>query len=167
MGQLLNKGMDVLVSALSKIVTRHPEVQLRIGGGGKATKKLEQWIDEKNIRGNVTLVGALSRQEVATEMKRCDVFILPSRYETFGVVYAEAMACGKPVIGTKTGGPDSFVNVDNGILVDIENEEQLVDAMEYMIANVLNYDGYKIRMEIMNQFSMEAIAKQLMGIYAG
>ena len=67
-------------------------------------------------------------------MQACDVFVLPSRYETFGVVYIEAMACGKPVIAAASGGPDDFVTDENGILILNNNVESLQCALERVYA---------------------------------
>ena len=99
------------------------------------------------------------------QMAKCDIYVMPSRYETFGVVYAEAMACGKPVIGTKTGGPDGFVTEESRILVDIENIEQLTQAMVYMIDNYDKYNAENIRKIVIDNFSMNAIATKLEEIY--
>ena len=105
------------------------------------------------------------REEVAREMNRCHVFVLPSRYETFGVVYAEALACGIPVIGTATGGPDAFVNQHNGILTEVGDVEQLTRAMLHMAENRRQYPPEALRQAVVDQFSMEAVARQLMEIY--
>ena len=56
--------------------------------------------------------------EVAEEMRRCDSFVLASEHETFGVVYIEALACGKPVIGTYNGGDEDIIKDYNGIIVE-------------------------------------------------
>ena len=65
--------------------------------------------------------------EIVKVYEECDCFVLPSAGETFGVVYVEAMAAGLPVIATRCGGPEDFVNEDNGILIiseikDMHNE---------------------------------------------
>ena len=98
-------------------------------------------------------------------MQQCDCFVLPSRYETFGVVYIEAMACGKPVIAVKNGGPDDFVNDFNGILIESEDIEALADAMNYIALNYKHYDSYEISGYVRNQFSEETIAKKLETVY--
>lgn len=163
--QIHNKGMDLLLNSFSEVTKQCPTARLLIGGDGSARKNLESWISERNLADKVIMLGGLSRQEVARQMQQCDVFVLPSRYETFGVVYAEAMACGKPVIATRTGGPDSFVTEQTGILIDVEDQEQLTQAMLYMAENHHKYDSKKIRAHIEDLFSMDAVARQLEEIY--
>ena len=113
----------------------------------------------------MALLGPLSRAEVAGAMQRCDAFVLPSRYETFGVVCAEAMACGKPVIGTRTGGLDGFMQETGGLLVDAGDTEQLAGAMEQLLRFSGACDPEKIRRQIVQRFSMEEISAQLTAVY--
>ena len=70
--------------------------------------------------------------EVSSILAHADIFVLASRKETFGIVYVEAMAKGLPVIATKCGGPEEFVNKENGILVPVDNVEELSKAMLLM-----------------------------------
>jgi glycosyltransferase involved in cell wall biosynthesis len=109
--------------------------------------------------------GALNRTQVAEYMSKCDFFVLPSRYETFGVVYIEAMACGKPVIAVKNGGPDDFVKNFNGILIEPENVDELSKAMCDMLNNRLKYNPQVISEFINQNFSSQAITEQLEKIY--
>jgi glycosyltransferase involved in cell wall biosynthesis len=90
---------------------------------------------------------------------------LPSRYETFGVVYIEAMACGKPVIAVQNGGPDDFIKDFNGILIEPENTEELTNAMCYIIQNGSKYQPETIVKYVNKNFSSVAIASQLEKIY--
>jgi len=159
------KGIDLLLEAFARVVKACPEARLRIGGGGPGQEVLKQWITEKGLSDYVTLLDSLPREEVAREMNRCHVFVLPSRYETFGVVYAEALACGIPVIGTATGGPDAFVIQHNGILTEVGDVEQLTRAMLHMAENRRQYPPEALRQAVVDQFSMEAVARQLMEIY--
>lgn len=163
---LRKKGIDILLGAWKTLTEKFPDAHLTIGGGGQGRQKAVEWCREYGIEGTVTFAGGLGRDEVAAQMQSCDVFVLPSRYETFGVVYIEAMACGKPVIAVKNGGPDDFVRDFNGILVPPEDEGALVQAMADVINHGDMYDGRRISDFVREHFSEEAIAGRLTQIYA-
>lgn len=163
--QLYKKGMDILLQAWSRLQKIYPESELIIGGGGQALKKAVEWCEEYKISDSVRFIGALSRQEVAEQMKLCDCFVLPSRYETFGVVYIEAFACGKPVIAGKNGGPDEFVKPFNGLLIPTQSTQALTEAMQAMIEQRECYDANQIRDYVVESFSETAIVNQLMHLY--
>ena len=165
--QLYKKGIDILIQAWTEVVKKYTDVKLVIGGGGSAKTKVEQWVEEHDISKYVEFTGALDRKQVIQEMQSCDCFVLPSRYETFGVVYIEAMACGKPVIAVANGGPDDFVKPFNGLLIKLGAEE-LVQAVYEMIGHLTRgnyYQEEKISNYIKSKFSYEAIAEQLEAIY--
>lgn len=165
--QLYKKGIDILIQAWTEVVKRYTDVKLVIGGGGSAKTKVEQWVGEQGISKYVEFTGALDRKQVIQEMQSCDCFVLPSRYETFGVVYIEAMACGKPVIAVANGGPDDFVKPFNGLLIEPDVKE-LVQAVYEMIGHLTRgnyYQEEKISNYIKSKFSYEAIAEQLEAIY--
>lgn len=163
--QLLKKGMDVLIQATKHLQASKNEFCVMLGGGGNALSKAKEWIREAGVEKNIELLGALDRPQVLERMQACDCFVLPSRYETFGVVYIEAMACGKPVIGVKNGGPDGFVDKTNGILLEEISPEILADAMKYMMNNRELYNSEEIRKKVQERFSQESIAKQLSDVY--
>lgn len=165
--QLYKKGIDILIQAWTEVVKKYTDVKLAIGGGGSAKTKVEQWVEEHGISKYVEFTGALDRKQVIQEMQSCDCFVLPSRYETFGVVYIEAMACGKPVIAVANGGPDDFVKPFNGFLIEPDVKE-LVQAFYEMIGHLTRgnyYQEEKISNYIKSKFSYEAIAEQLEAIY--
>lgn len=163
--QLYKKGIDILIKAWSKVSKKHPQAKLVIGGGGKALEKVVEWTKEYQVTESVEFLGALDREQVVEQMQQCDCFVLPSRYETFGVVYIEAMACGKPVIAVANGGPDDFVHDFNGILIQPEQEEALVQAFEEMITQSSSYEPRKIALYVEEKFSYRAIAGQLETLY--
>lgn len=165
--QLHKKGIDVLLDSFKELVKEEKKVKLVIGGGGPAEVIVREWIDSRGLSEYVTMTGALPREEVVTGMQECDCFVLPSRYETFGVVYIEAFSCGKPVIAVKNGGPDTFVNPENGILIAPDSVSELTIAMKQMCHEHEKYDPVQIRKTVVSKFSGPAIAKKLEEIYNG
>ena len=99
------------------------------------------------------------------QFRNCDVYILPSRHESFGVSYIEAMACGKPVIATDCGGPADFVNSENGILVPVGNVEEISNAILNMAENYKTYDPEEIRKFFLNTFSRKVVSSEIFHLY--
>lgn len=170
--QLYKKGIDILFKAWARVIEKVLDVQLIVGGGGKAVEKAQVWTKQQGIEKSVTFLGALGREQVKEQMQRCDCFVLPSRYETFGVVYIEAMACGKPVIAAANGGPDDFVKDFNGCLIQPENIEELAEAILQIIDRLhfqeethTYYDADQIASFVREQFSYEAIAEKLERVF--
>lgn len=159
------KGMDILINAFRINKDLLDSVELFIGGDGPEKENLIELIRENKLENNIFLLGELSREEVAVNMKNCNAFVLASRVETFGIVFIEAMSQGKPVIGTKTGGPDTFINEQVGITVDIDDTEGLAKAIRDIYYNYTKYDSDYIKEYCLNTFSEEKISEQLYKIY--
>ena len=164
-GSLIDgKGYDLIIRALRNC--RHlNECQVSIIGGGPEEANLKAMIEEYQLQDKVTLLGKKTPEEVSTWMASSDCFILTSRRETFGIVYIEAMAKGKPVIATICGGPESFVNESNGILIPTEDVEAATKAIDYMVENVDKYDNAAIQQNCHDNFSEEAISQQIIAVY--
>lgn len=92
-------------------------------------------------------------------------FVLPSRYETFGVVYAEAMSMGLPVIATRCGGPEDFMNSSTGYMVSPDDVSGLTDVIIKMADNWSSFDRAEIAAHAERRFSPEVIAGQLTEVY--
>lgn len=163
--QLLKKGLDILLEAWQEFSEKNHDARLIVGGGGHAMKKAVEWCKRYGVEQTVEFVGQLSREQVVEQMQACDVFVLPSRYETFGVVYIEAMACGKPIIAAANGGPDDFVKDFNGILIEPENTDALAEAMLYMTGHRTGYQPRRIADFVKENFSGQAVAAQLASLY--
>ncbi|GAB7388783.1 glycosyltransferase [Bacillaceae bacterium] len=160
-----NKGMDILIQAFAKAFRHNQDVELIIGGDGEERKNLENLVRELKVENNVKLIGALSRDQVREQMQQCDAFVLASRYETFGVVFIEALACGKPIIATACGGPEMIVNEKNGLLVPVNDVEALGKALKYMVDQYEQYDPELIRRDCIEKYSEEAVVSKLNEIY--
>ena len=158
------KGMENLIRAFSESF-KGTDAVLNIGGDGSLKNKLREMIDEYGMENQIFLLGALSRDEVASEMQKCDCFVLASEHETFGVVYIEAMACGKPVIGTFNGGADDIIKDYNGIIIEKNNIEELKKALVKMKRNYKTYDKDEIREKTILSYSEKVLVEKLEGVY--
>ncbi len=114
------KGVDLLLRAWRGVVAEIPEAELKIAGGGLEYEPLRRMARELGISSSVTFLGDVtSRETVAELFAGCDAFCLPSRHETFGLVFLEAMAAGRPVVALdSTAVPEVVRNGVDGILVE-------------------------------------------------
>jgi glycosyltransferase involved in cell wall biosynthesis len=157
------KGIDDLLDAIALL--RPVEARFRIGGDGPERRRLREHARALGVEGNVEWLGRLTRPQALEEYRGCDAFVLPSRIESFGVVYVEAIACGKPIIATRCGGPESIVTRENGILVDPRDSEGLAEALQTMIAKGRSYDPAAIRAQFLERFARPAVIDALESIY--
>lgn len=164
-GRLVSiKCFDMLVEAFSQ-VKQKTVVRLIIVGDGPERHKIEKQIEKFGLQDKIIMPGLKKPEEVSEILCESDCFVLSSRRETFGIVLIEAMAKGLPVISTKCGGPEAFVNNENGLLVAPDNPHELAEAMDYMMQHAHEYDEAKIRDYCYNSFSQEKIAEQIIGTY--
>ena len=140
-------------------------IRLLIIGEGEQRAFLNTLIADLGLEKQVVLLGLKSRQEISAYLNRSDVFVLASRGETFGVVYIEALLAGLPVIATKCGGPEDFVNDTNGLLMECEDVKGLEKALLSMYEKMDDYDGNKISSDCLQRFSPHAVAFALMAVY--
>jgi len=124
------KAIDVLIRAFQLVRNADPTVTLTIAGPGPLRGDLEQLAISLGIRERIEFLGLTGRDEVVRLLRGCKAFVLPSRFETFGIVILEAMACKKPVVATTAGGiPEIIENGKNGILVEPNDPKGLAEAL--------------------------------------
>ena len=160
------KGFDLLLHAFAALRDEGIDASLLIMGGGTEEEALHTLAVSLGLAEAVRFTGTYRRPDFARALSESDAFVLASRGETFGVVYAEAMACGRPVIATRCGGPDGFVNEQNGLLVSVDDVEALTEAMRDMAEHVDRYDPTAIAAEAKAHFSAASVAGQLTALFA-
>ena len=121
------KNVDSLLEA-KKIA--NSDYYLVVVGDGPLFKKLTKKVEDENIR-DVIFTG--SRDDVESIIPSCDVLILPSFSESFGLVLIEALACGKPVIGSDVGGISEIINDDVGLLVNPNKISSIANAVDTIV----------------------------------
>ena len=132
------KNVDSLLEA--KKVAKS-DYYLVIVGDGPLFKKLNKKVDEDNIR-DVIFTG--SRDDVEDIIPGCDVLVLPSFSESFGLVLIEALACGKPVIGSDVGGISEIINDDVGLLVNPKKVSSIAKAID----KIINDDSLRLALSM-------------------
>ena len=160
-----HKRPDLLILAFSSIHAMYPNSFLEIIGNGPLFPQLCDLVDKLNLKGIINFRGIISRKEIANIYRHCDCFVLPSIRETFGVAYVEALASGLPVIATRCGGPEDFITSDNGLLIDVDNLNVLIDAMRYMYENAKEYDSGVIIKSVQDKYCDAAVARRISDYY--
>jgi phosphatidyl-myo-inositol dimannoside synthase len=158
------KGMDTLITALPFLLTEWPDVQLVAVGEGDDQGWLEQLADGRGVLRHVHFLSGLTYPEIAACYQACEIFALPSRGEGFGLVYLEAMACGKPVIGGAHGGaPEVIDDGKTGYLVQHGDSGQLATSLETLLADpeLARAMGARGRARVEQEFRFNVFAKSL------
>lgn len=159
------KGIDILIKSFAEAFKGNQNIVLKIGGEGIHRKYLESLVDELNIRDQVMFLGELSREEVRGNLWQSNVFVLPSYFETFGVVLIEALSTGTPVISTNSGGQVDIVSPFVGKLVDPGDVHQLSEALIRVYEEYNKFDQVHVRNYAEENFSNSAISNKLIDIY--
>ncbi len=159
------KGIDLLLQAFAQQF-RGQGVQLKIGGSGSEEANLKVLTHRLDIESQVAFLGRLSREQVRDLYQTSHCIVSASHTETFGVTLIEAMACGKPVIATRSGGPNGFVTPAAGILIPTNDVPSLADALVQMKQSYSQYDATLIRQYCVERFSETSISEKLEAIYS-
>ena len=156
--EFFRKGGDIVLAALAQLRREHwPHVQLTVGGP-------KTWPLPGNIPDGVVFLGNLSTVEVAQLYRTHDLFVMPSRFEAFGIVFLEALASGIPVIGRSDFAmPEIIRPGENGALVGSDDPSELASAIISVLNNpaVREFTGQSAK-DIRAQFSWDAVAERML-----
>jgi glycosyltransferase involved in cell wall biosynthesis len=162
------KGFDVLLRAFATVASEFPTLTVQIIGEGPELSNLRALSQQFQLTRRVSFLERQSRQQVAEAMRRCTLFVLPSRYEGLGCVYLEAMSVGTPVIGCRGQGIAEVINHgSNGFLVGPDNDRELAVAMAMLLRDERRRHnlGIAARDTILDRFTLAHQAEQLARIY--
>jgi len=164
------KGVDLIIKALPSVRSRVGDVKLLVAGSGPEEEALRRLAFETNVTEFVEFIG--SPDDAAHCYNLCDVFAMCTResatdIEGFGLVYVEANACLKPVVGSRVGGvPSAIVDGVTGILVDPEDVDQIADALSRILLDeeLARRMGEAGRQRVVDHYNWERIHDDILDL---
>jgi glycosyltransferase involved in cell wall biosynthesis len=160
------KGYDRIFEALPKIRESIPDIHYVLVGEGRDRPRVERLIAKLGLQDCVTLAGFVPDKQLCDYYNLCDIFAMPSKKEGFGIVYLEAMACGKPCLGgNQDGAIDALCHGELGALVNPDNVEEiaqtLIQIQRKTYPNTIMYEPERLRCKAIEYFGFERFCKTL------
>ena len=164
------KGIDVLLNILPDLFVRHPNLQVQLIGDDQLI-----WSDNTTLRAQfeqsyphlldrVEFLGDVDEECLQAAYQQCSLFVAPSRYESFGLIYLEAMRAAKPCIGTAVGGIPAIVqHNETGLLVPPDHPIELQQAIEQLLKDesLRQQMGEQGRKRFLAEFSDQVFAARI------
>jgi glycosyltransferase involved in cell wall biosynthesis len=166
------KGLDVLLRAVRILLDGGRPVSLAVVGESfysayrRDYERIRLLVTDLGLDQEVQFLGGMAPADVASEMQKSALLVLPSRRETFGTVLPEALACGIPVVATRCGGPEEIVDESVGVLVPPENPEALATAIAGVLDRLASYDGARLRAYAEERYDIRKVGHQYAALYA-
>ncbi len=138
------KGYDAVIKAMAKLVVKYPNTKYLLAGKYDEVEKarLDKLIADNALQSNIIFAGYITDEEVTKHYQLGDVFIMPSKGEGFGIVFIEAMACGRNVIaGNADGSKDALRNGELGVILDADDVDAIATAIAVKINNKEKYNA--------------------------
>lgn len=160
------KGYDKILEALPKIRQAIPNVHYIIVGKGDDKPRIEQLIEQLKLQDCVTLAGFVPDEQLCDYYNLCDLFAMPSKREGFGIVYLEALACGKPTLGgNQDGAVDALCHGELGALVDPDDVEEiaqiLIKILQGNYPNPIMYQPEFLRQKVIEIYGFDRFKQTL------
>jgi glycosyltransferase involved in cell wall biosynthesis len=160
------KGYDSILAALPQIREHIPNVHYILVGKGDDRPRIEQIISQLGLQDCVTLTGFVPDEELNNYYNLCDVYAMPSKREGFGIVYLEALACGKPTLGgNQDGAQDALCHGELGVIVNPDEigeiAENLIQILQRSYPNILLDKPQQLRQKAIDKFGFESFKKTL------
>ncbi|AYL97254.1 glycosyltransferase family 4 protein [Mucilaginibacter celer] len=164
------KGTDVLLAAIPLVLKENPGILFELIGHDP-NNQYQTWFEQDNeerILRQVIFRGRIASSDLADAYRNCDIFVAPSRYESFGIIFIEAMSYGKPVIGCEVGGvPDIIADNYNGLFADTADAQSLADRILTLAADeaLREQMGANARKTVENKFTGQKLASNSLKYY--
>jgi glycosyltransferase involved in cell wall biosynthesis len=162
----VQKNISATIKAVSRISKQRSDFEFHIIGGGPDEAMLHRLATDLGIKDIfVFFHGRKPNEAVYDFLNGVNFVVVNSMTETFSVVTGEALACGKPVIATISGGPEEIITARTGLLIEKGNDSALESSIIHMLDNYYKYDPQALQDEVAVRFSSDTIGRIFNGIY--
>ncbi len=163
------KGYDQILQALPAVIREVPQAHYVLGGRGDDLPRIRQMVADLGLGDAVTLAGFVPDEDLVAFYQACDMFAMPSRHEGFGIVFIEALACGRPVLaGNRDGSVDALLAGKLGVLVDPEDSAGMTAALISLLngqhPHPLVFQPEELRRRVIAAYGPERFATTLTAI---
>ena len=156
------KNYNILIAAFIQAFSADDNVYLRIGGDGEERHRLENLVQKAGRQHQIRFLGSLTREQTMREYINCDCFALSSAWETYGIVYREALAIGRPIVTTDHGGfSEKEWHLEYGYKVPIKNVSAFANALKQIVKNYNQFDGKLISEICLNDCAADIVGAKI------
>ncbi len=162
------KGLEYLICAMPLILKTHPGCELVLIGANPESRdftRYDKFIKGAGVEHAVTIVESVPHGKIPPWFRAADLCVLPSISEGFGLVAAEALACGRPVVATRSGGPEDIVKEGMGYLVPTKDPDALGEAIVRVLNGERIMSPESIAESARSRFSYESVVKKILNVY--
>ena len=160
------KNVRGIVRTISKLSKTRDDFELIIIGDGLNFNDILKYSNELNLTDKfIFFKGEKDSKEVAEWIYNSDFLVLFSNYETAGIVITESLALGKPVLSTRVGVAEDYIGENEGIIIEIGDEQALFEKINFMLDNLIKYDKDVISSRFINRFSYESVGNKIVNCY--
>lgn len=162
------KGIDTIIEAMPRIMSAIPQARFLVAGGGDDRSRLEALIQKFGVANSVKLLGVVEDSVLQQLYRQCDVMVLPSQQEGFGIVFLEAMSYGKPCIGAAHGGvPEVIIDGITGYLVSFGDSDAVARcvvrlAFDSDLARRMGMSGLQ---QVLKHYCYESFCANFTGLF--
>ncbi len=155
------KGLELVIGAMKLLPNKY---SLTIAGTGPMKEQLESLTKQQGLENRIQFVGWVSGNEKQKLFSSHNIFCLPSRYDSFGMVFIEAMAYNLPVIGLKWGPMIEIISKDVGLLCELPNEQTVAENIELLSKNIHYYHN-KGPKKVLMDYQPQKAAKRIINFF--
>lgn len=162
------KGVGLLLEALALLRRVRSDLHLRLVGSSPMSgtaRELQRQAEDLGLTHCVEFADELPWREIPGQLAAADLLILPSLYDSFGIVLIEAMACGLPVVATRCGGPEEIVTPQVGELVAVGDPVALARGISAVLDKYSQYDRAAIRRQVEEKYDYRQLAACIAKVY--
>jgi L-malate glycosyltransferase len=160
------KQHELIIDAWNDLHSKFPDAQLTLIGEGPLKGPLQDKVSKLGLTHSVNFIGRQSREKIKETISNHHLVVSCSKIETFGLTIAEAIALGRPVVATNSGGVSDIINHSNGVIVQHDTPYELSNRMQEVLNNLNNYSPANLSANLKSKFSEDIIYQLLMEKYS-